>query len=271
MSYKNKPATGNYLPHGCNFPRCAMRAGERGATAGPAPRADPRPRSPRGGADTGWGLRGPGAAAAGPSAGQGGSGGSPAPRGRRAAVRGSGAAALLAPNGRGGLTEGARSSSGRRGGGPAGVRSRAGGAAALGTGRRDVSPPPEVGSRRRKRRAARLQRGGLRLPLSGRRGRAGICRPAGTRQPGRPAERGAAGACGGVSPGLAAGGEREAAALRLGGRGARSKRGFSVLHAARREAPPRLSQHFPAVSDTPLRMNGIIQPGSRTHAQENLN
>lgn len=120
---------------------------------------------------------------------------------------------------------------------------------------------------------------GLRLPLSGSRRRAETSRPGGTRGPSHPAERGAAGERGGVIPGAPAA-ERE----RAGGRRARAGSGRLcgsagwgsaaqsrrrlLLQAASREASPTLSQHFPAVSDTPLRTARTIQPGSRTHSQK---
>lgn len=75
----------------------------------------------------------------------------------------------------------------------------------------------------------------------------------------------------GVSPGRrrrrgAAGGRW---ALRRGGLGLRARR--FLLRAAGREASPRLSQHFPAVLDAPLRAKRTMQPGSRRQAKEKFN
>lgn len=164
-----------------------MRAAERRVAAGPAPRADPRPRGPprRGGHPAaaggcvdpprlpqappqGWGDEGGWAARPGP-----------ARRGRSAAVRVVAGAAVLPPEGRG-LTEGhvpppPAAGTGRRGGGARGSAGGGvcGGGGSSGLGHRQarqtlklsVSPaaarwgPPEVGSRRRPKRAAGLQRG----------------------------------------------------------------------------------------------------------------
>lgn len=104
----------------------------------------------------------------------------------------------------------------------------------------------------------------------------------GSLAPAGPAERGAAGERGGVSPGAPAaaaergaggrapgsGGEREAAGSAARRAGAAQSRRRLLLQAASREAFLGLSQHFPAVSDTPLRTKRTIQPGSRTHAQK---
>ncbi|XP_065513051.1 collagen, type I, alpha 1b-like [Caloenas nicobarica] len=214
-------------------------------------------------------------------AGEGGSGGSPAPRGRRAAVRVSGAAALLAPNGRGGLTDGhvpAPAAAGRRGGGPRG--SAAGGGeqrprapAGEADPKVSASPPPEVGSRHRKKRAARLQRGGSAYLCLGAEGGPGSVAPPGPASRVTPPSAGLRGRAAELvrARRRSGAGSARRPALRLGGLGARSKGGFSLLHAASREASPGLSQHFPAVSDTPLYMKRIIQPGSRTRAQKKLN
>lgn len=275
-----------------------MLAGECTATARPAPRADPRPLSP---------LRRGGQPAAAGSCGvlpqappQSRERRDPARRGRNAAVRVSGAAAPPAPKCRG-LTEGhvsppSAAGAGRRGWRPPRECGREWG------GR-------ERGLQRPRAPAGEVARKVTRFPASGSVGTARSREQAREKTSGDAAAQGSSYLCLGAESGPGSlgragpasrvtppnarlreraaelvperrrrrsgrapgsGGERKAAGSAVRRAGAAQTRRMLLLQAASREASLGLSQHFPAVSDTPLRTKRTIQPGSRTHQKKKI-